>query len=55
MNTFTQWIVGLLTIVFFPFTIALLAFYAIFYKIPVFVGKIVEEIIDEVRQKWSAR
>jgi len=55
MNTFTKWIVGLLTIVFFPFTIALLALYAIFYKIPVFVGAIVEEIINEVREKWAGR
>lgn len=55
MSTFARWIVGVLTIVFFPFTIALLAFYALFYKIPVFVGYIVEEIIDGIREKWSQR
>ena len=52
MSNLARWIVGLLTVVLFPFTIALLAFYAILYKIPIFVGTIVEEIINEVRYKW---
>jgi hypothetical protein len=55
MSTFARWIVGLLTIVFFPFTIAILALYAIFYKIPVFVGWVVEETINGIREKWSGR
>ncbi len=55
MSNFTKWIVGVLTIILFPFTIALLALYAIFYKIPLFVGKIVEELIKEVREKWAGQ
>ena len=55
MSTFARWIVGLLTIVFFPFTIVILTFYALFYKIPVFVGWFVEEMINEVKSKWSQR
>lgn len=55
MNNTTRWFIGLLTVIFFPFTIALLAFYAILYKIPVFVGYIVEEIVMEIREKWSQK
>jgi len=53
MSTFTRWILGLAAIVFFPLTITLIAFYIILYKIPVFVGMIVEEIINGVYEKWS--
>jgi hypothetical protein len=55
MSNFARWIIGLLTVVFFPFTIAILAAYAILYKIPVFVGYIVEDIINGVREKWSEK
>jgi hypothetical protein len=55
MSTFARWIVGVLAIVLFPFTIVILVLYAIFFKIPVFVGMIVEEIINGIKEKWSGR
>lgn len=55
MNSFTRWIVGVIAIMCFPFTLVLLTLYAIFFKIPVFVGMLVEETVNGVREKWSAR
>ena len=55
MNNFTRWIVGIIAIVCFPFTLVLLTLYALFYKIPVFAGKIVEDIFKGIREKWSGQ
>jgi hypothetical protein len=55
LSNLTRWIIGLCTIIFFPFTIAIVALYVIFYKVPVFVGMGVEETINGIRDKWAGR
>ncbi len=53
MSACVRWIIGVAAIMFFPLTVALIGFYLILYKIPMFVGTHVLDAVIGVYEKWS--
>jgi hypothetical protein len=51
--TFTKWLLGIVTIVLFPFTLVILTLYAVFIRIPHWLGGMMLEWFDELRKKLN--
>jgi hypothetical protein len=51
--TFTKWLLGIATIVLFPFTLVILTLYAVFIRIPHWLGGMMLEWFDELKKKLN--
>jgi hypothetical protein len=51
--TFTKWLLGIATIVLFPFTLVILTLYAVFIRIPNWLGGMMLEWFDELKKKLN--
>jgi hypothetical protein len=53
MNTFTKWLLGIVTIVLFPFTLIILSLYAIFVRVPIWLGDCMIEWWINLKEKLN--
>jgi hypothetical protein len=47
----SKWLLGIITILLFPFTLVILTLYAVFVRIPYWLGGMMMEWFDELKRK----
>ena len=49
----SKWLLGIITILLFPFTLVILTLYAVFVRIPYWLGGMMMEWFDELKRKLN--
>lgn len=51
----SKWLLGIVTILIFPFTLVILTLYALFIRIPHWLGELMLEWFDEIRKRYKEK